>query len=263
MTERKATPPAEQHLSELPENRRRTGDTVTIDGGYQHRAMHSPNAVQRFWHHAKKFVIADMLPPTADDAVLDIGCGSGVITSFLGEHAAHARGIDGNPDAIAYAREHFTTHNVAFQHTLVDDAFDIEAPPQKLYCLELVEHVYFEQAVALLKNLRRIAAQDAKLLLTTPNYRSLWPLIEWFMDHCTDAPTLDAHQHVFHYTRTRLAKLAIEGGWEIQDIRTILFLSPWIAPLSWNTARQLYSIEAKTTLIPGSIIVAVLRRNNA
>ena len=37
---------------------RRTGDTVAIDGGYQHRALTKGPAPQRFWHHAKTLAIA-------------------------------------------------------------------------------------------------------------------------------------------------------------------------------------------------------------
>lgn len=238
---------------------RRTGDTVTIDGGYQHRAMLSGNAVQRFWHHTKKLVIAELLPPDSDDFVIDVGCGSGVITAYLGGHAGGAAGIDGNPLAINYAKEHFQSGKVSFMEALVDENMALPAAPGKIYCLELIEHIHVDQGLALLRNLRKVSAPGARMLLTTPNYRSLWPAIEWAMDRFTNAPQLDDHQHVAHYHPKSLAALADASGWEVETLRTVSFLAPWLAPISWKLANSVHSLEGRVGWMPGSIIAGVFR----
>lgn len=236
---------------------RRTGDTVAIDGGYQHRAMYSGNAVQRFWHHTKRLVIEDLLLPDAGDFVIDVGCGSGVITAYLGHHANRVLGIDGNRLAVEYARSHFSSGNVSFLQALVDEKLELPIPPDKIYCLELIEHLYDDQCLALLRNLRRISAPGARLLLTTPNYHSFWPAIEWAMDRFTTAPQLDGHQHVTHFTPSTLVGLAHASGWETQTLQTVSLLAPWLAPLGWRLAMRVHNFEKAARYLPGSIIVGV------
>lgn len=251
--------PGPEHTPKAGARPRRTGDTVVIDGGYQHRAMDSGNAVQRFWHHTKKLLIAELLPPDPDDFVIDVGCGSGVITSHLGGLAGKAAGIDGNPLAHEYAVEHFQKGNVSFIKALVDENLALPAPPDKIYCLELIEHIHPEQGLALLRNLRAMSAPGARMLLTTPNYRSLWPVIEWALDRLTSAPQLDGHQHVAHYHPGRLSALAAAGGWEVEDMRTVSFLAPWLAPASWRLATRAHELESKAGWIPGAIVAGVFR----
>lgn len=240
-------------------NTRRLGDTIRIDGGYQHRAMYSKNAIQRFWHHTKFLIINELLPPKQPDFVIDVGCGSGVITSYLGKYSRKVLGIDCNSLAISYARRHFKSENVDFIEALVDENLILPEQPVKVYCLELIEHIFYEQALMMLRNIRNLSAQGVMMLITTPNYKSMWPAIEWAMDRFTSAPQMDEHQHVTRYDKKRLMELALKSGWHVKDIRTISFLSPWIAPLSWKLATTVHYIEEKTNYIPGSIIVSVLQ----
>ena len=82
---------------------RRTGDTVQIARDYQHRARTSGFVVQRFWHAEKERVIRKFSAPRSGDRVLDVGCGSGVVANALAGMGAIVTGVDGNPDAIAFA----------------------------------------------------------------------------------------------------------------------------------------------------------------
>jgi 2-polyprenyl-3-methyl-5-hydroxy-6-metoxy-1,4-benzoquinol methylase len=66
------------------------------------------------------------LPPKPSDTVLDVGCGSGVVTSFLGEFGATVVGIDGNLDAIQFANQQFSHPNVKFQLGLVDENIQLD-----------------------------------------------------------------------------------------------------------------------------------------
>jgi hypothetical protein len=60
-------------------------------------------------------------------------------------------GIDGNPAAVAFARRTYAAPNLEFREGLVD-ALDLGAlGPNKLAFIEVVEHVYPEQARATLR----------------------------------------------------------------------------------------------------------------
>lgn len=166
----------------------RSGDRVSIPGSYQYDALTEGNAVQRFWHFNKQLVIEQYLPPQASDRIIDVGCGSGVVSEFLAKSGAEVLGIDGNADAISFASEKFQRQNLSFRKGLVDSQFEAEEPFDKIYCLEVLEHIYYDQGRQMLANFHRALRPEGAVFLTTPNYRSFWPLIEccwtvhdWFL----------------------------------------------------------------------------------
>ncbi|MFH1313227.1 MAG: class I SAM-dependent methyltransferase [Candidatus Eisenbacteria bacterium] len=242
---------------------RRTHDTVRIGGDYQYRALVEGHAVQRFWHYTKQLSIDRFLPPHRSDRVLDVGCGSGVISAFLAERAAEVLGLDGNGDAIAFARRQFQAPNLRFEHALVDEDFKIDTPIDKIYCLELIEHVYHAQAQRMLSHFRSILTGNGSVFITTPNYRSPWPIIEWLMDKMKIAPQMDEHQHVERYNRRRLVDLCGRAGFTVETIATTSFLAPWIAPLSWAWAEKVNEMETGCRTVPGCVIICVLRKDAA
>lgn len=239
---------------------RRLGDTVLIEGTYQHQALQSGNPVQRFWHYNKLVAIDQIMPPSPTDFVLDVGCGSGVVADHLGKGCRRVIGIDGNREAIHFARAQFKRDHLIFLEALVDEAFETNEPVDKVYSLELIEHVYFAQGLALLKNCRRILKPDGLVFLTTPNYHSLWPAIEWTMDRLRLAPQMGGHQHVEYYHRHKLQKLADEAGFSVLRLATGWLLSPWLAPLLGDRAATALSrLELKALPVGGSLLVAVLQ----
>lgn len=112
------------------EKQKRTGDTIKIPGDYQYKALTTGNPVQRFWHESKQRIISQLMPPEPTDFILDVGCGSGVIANFLGQSGAKVWGIDGNKDALNFARETFKAPNLEYHLGLVDDLFECGAPPR-------------------------------------------------------------------------------------------------------------------------------------
>lgn len=242
----------------------RAGDTTAIPGDYQYRALTQGNAVQRFWHYSKQLAIKQFLPPSPSDVVVDIGCGSGVITSFLGESGATVLGIDNNPEAIQFARGHFSRPNVKFHLGLVEEFNPAHYEPvDKIYCLELIEHIYLHQARELLKNFYHLLKPRGKVFLTTPNYHSPWPLLEWLMDKARLAPPLSEHQHVERYHSKKLRALAEDGGFRIEKMATMCQLAPWAAPIRWTLAERIHGWESRSPLAMGCILIAILVKPSA
>ncbi len=242
------------------EMKRRTGDIIGISGDYQYRALTEGGPVQRFWHYSKQLVITRLLPPQPGQKVIDIGCGSGVISSFLGRSGAQVLGVDGNPQAVEFATGKFATDNVRFALGLVDETFHARWPADRIYCLEVIEHVYAHQAIQMLRVFHSLLVAGGKVFLTTPNYASAWPVIEYLMDSLGLAPPLRGHQHVQRYNRWKLRKLCIDAGFEVERIASYCFLAPWLAPLSWALAEKLAGLEARLDLGAGAILACVLRK---
>ena len=242
-------------------NDRRLGDAISIPGDYQLRAARSSNPVQRFWHATKKIVVDQMLPSAPGELVVDAGCGSGVIADYLAASGAEVMGVDANPEAIGFATSEFARPNLRFVRGLVDDEMTLDRPVDKFYSLEVIEHVYRPQGVAMLRNFHRLLRPGGRALITTPNYRSFWPLLEWTLDTFHLAPKMAGEQHVEHYGRRKLAAAAREAGFATSTIRTICLVSPWVAPLSWSLATRMAKAELRLPPPLGCILVAVLTKS--
>jgi 2-polyprenyl-3-methyl-5-hydroxy-6-metoxy-1,4-benzoquinol methylase len=244
---------------ETPRTRRRIGDTVTIGGDYQFQALLRGPAPQRFWHDTKRWLTEAYLAPQPSDRVLDVGCGSGVVAAHLADRpVAECVAVDGNPTAIAFARATFPRSNLRFVQALVDELDFPAGYFHSACCLELIEHLYPEQGEALLRTLGRLVRPGGRLLITTPNYRSIWPVLEWLLDRSGKVPKLAGDQHVAFYDHRSLTQLAAKTGWLTIQRHTCCTIAPWAAWLSERLARSIRGFERG--LPWGTILVHVLER---
>jgi 2-polyprenyl-3-methyl-5-hydroxy-6-metoxy-1,4-benzoquinol methylase len=235
-------------------NRRREGDAIAIPGDYQARALESPLAAQRFWHAAKIRIIDRVAPARPGARIADAGCGSGVIAAHLAATAREVVGFDSNAAAVEYARSVYGPLPVRFVLGPFEQ-IEKEGPFDQFYCLEVLEHLYEEQAVETLRLFARAAAPGAELFVTTPNARSAWPLIEWALDRFQLVPTLDEAQHLTLFTRKTLARAMTAAGWRVDDMGTFNGVAPFLAPLSERLARGVEHLEFRTArLLPYNLL---------
>lgn len=242
--------------------RRRERDAIQIAGDYQARALKSDRLAQRFWHEAKFRLIKRVAMPGPADRVLDAGCGSGTISHFLAQHAAHVVGADSNPEAIAFARNSFTLSNLEFalgqfEKLLRFDLFDW------IYSIEVIEHLYHEQVIDVLSLFKKLAKPGGHLFLTTPNYRSLWPVVEWSLDRFKLVPNLSEGQHVSHFSKALLKESCEQAGWKVEQIGTFNGAAPFIAPLSYRLALAFEKWEHTWRLyLPGHLLFCICRNES-
>lgn len=247
--------PHQDHLT------RRRGDAIKISGDYQARALKSNRAAQRFWHEAKFRLIERVAMPEKHERVLDAGCGSGTISYFLSQNAGHVVGIDSNPSAIAYASEAYRAPNLHFQLGQFDDLIG-DKPFDKIYSIEVVEHLYADQVADVLSLFYKLANPGAQLFLTTPNYRSAWPFIEWLLDRFGLVAQLDEVQHVTHFSKRRLITMCERAGWMVRHIGTFNGIAPFLAPISYRVALALEQIEfALNTVLPENLLFCVCKKD--
>jgi 2-polyprenyl-3-methyl-5-hydroxy-6-metoxy-1,4-benzoquinol methylase len=233
--------------------------SVVIPGNYQHRAATEGPAIQRFWHYTKRLAIDRYLPPAAADFIVDAGCGSGVVTSHLAASGATVLGLDPNPASIEYARRTFARPNVTFVNTTIDRA-DLARPADKIYNLEVIEHLTSDEASLMLRHFHAALRPGGRVFMTTPNMRSLWPLIEWTVDRTGLVAPMGGAQHVEMYHRRKLAAAASAHGFEVVAIHSMCLLSPWAAAVSWGAARRLFDLEARLPGTPGPVLIAILEK---
>jgi 2-polyprenyl-3-methyl-5-hydroxy-6-metoxy-1,4-benzoquinol methylase len=235
-------------------NRRRDGDAIEIPGDYQARALESPRAAQRFWHAAKLRLIDRVATPTPHARLADAGCGSGVIAAHAGGIAREVIGFDANRAAIDYASATYGSERVRFVLGPFERIVE-EGPFDQIYCLEVLEHLYHEQAVETLRLFARAARPGARLFVTTPNAHSAWPLIEWSLDRLRLVPTLAEAQHLTLFSRTTLRQAMDVGGWRVEELGTFNGVAPFVAPVSEALARALERAEfAGRRLLPLNLL---------
>jgi 2-polyprenyl-3-methyl-5-hydroxy-6-metoxy-1,4-benzoquinol methylase len=237
-------------------SRRREGDAIAIPGDYQARALESPRAAQRFWHAAKLRLIDRVAPARPGARVADAGCGSGVIAAHLATTARHVVGFDSNAAAVSYAVQTYRSDRLRFVLGPFERIVD-ERPFDQIYCLEVLEHLYEEQAIETLRLFARAASPGAQLFVTTPNARSAWPLIEWTLDRLHLVPTLNEAQHLTLFTRAMLRRALVTAGWRVTEIGTFNGMAPFIAPVSESLARVAERAESATaTVLPWNLLYA-------
>jgi SAM-dependent methyltransferase len=154
---------------------------------------------RHWWFVGRRAVIRSLLGRAdvpREARILDAGCGTGrnlLELSGLGR----VEGVDSSPDAIEFCRRRglsAVTQARLDGLPFVDRSFDL------IVMTDVLEHVEGERDA--LRELRRVAAPRARLLLTVPAYQWLWSQHD------------DEHHHVRRYTLARLRASVRAAGWE-------------------------------------------------
>jgi 2-polyprenyl-3-methyl-5-hydroxy-6-metoxy-1,4-benzoquinol methylase len=166
-------------------------------------------------------------------------------------------GIDANPAALEFASRTFALPNLSFRQALVDD---LDAPPgsfEKIACLEVIEHLARGQGATMLAELARLLVPGGRLVLTTPNRRSPWPLVEWLLDRFRLVPQLAGEQHQVLYDLDELRAMGERAGLPLAEHRMIDTIAPW---LSWwpGLARLVHRAELRLVRRHGCVMVLAL-----
>jgi ubiquinone/menaquinone biosynthesis C-methylase UbiE len=238
------------------DNNIRTGDTVAIPGNYQHAAIQSGPAAQKFWHTERFTASLEALQLAPGKKLLDVGCGSGVFANMAARQGAFVVAVDANKDAVAYANNTFGSPRAEFVNSRVDQLNFPKAHFDRISLLEVIEHIYQSQAMELLALFRKLLAPGGRLVVSTPNIHSLWPLIEKGMDRLRLSPQMGGEQHVVGYTPGSLKQLCEAASFSQVECRTIFVASPFVAYLSQRAARTTYQLEQKVPFPLGCLIIS-------
>jgi 2-polyprenyl-3-methyl-5-hydroxy-6-metoxy-1,4-benzoquinol methylase len=105
------------------------------------------------------------LPATAK--ILDVGCGNGVISRYLGRYGFNVTGIDVSEKAIEIAKSLNTYNNVKFETKSAEQLVAEGEKYDAIICSEVLEHL--SNPDALLEVLNKSLATNGILLITVPN----------------------------------------------------------------------------------------------
>lgn len=241
---------------QMESKNRRKGDAVQIDGSYQYHALHDGPALQRAWHREKLMLFQQRFPVVAGESGLDVGCGSGVVTNALANMGCQMIGVDGNEEAVRFAQEMFERSGCQFHRALVDELDENDSLFDFAICFEVIEHLYSDQGSALIAAIKKRLKPSGRLCLTTPNYRGMWPALEWGMDKFSKAPKLDDDQHVSKYRAKSLASLLNNSGFIDVHIGTFCTFSPFVGIFGPSWQDRVAKLERTVNLPFGNLLAA-------
>ncbi len=240
---------------------KRIGDKIFIEGAYQYNAYYTGKPIQRFWHYTKLQEAQREIAAEKTDHILDAGCGSGLLAYFLAKDSrAEVLGVDANPAAIDFCQTRFQLPNLRFSRALIDDLPFSNNSFDKIVFLEVIEHLSREQGHTVLQRFYDLLKPGGLLVISTPNKKSSWPLIEYLLDRFRLVPTLAGEQHEYLYSGRELRKTAETAGFRSISRKTVNFLSPWLAPISWKLALKVHALEIKGKCRIGSLLLYTFKK---
>ena len=223
-----------------------------MESGYYHKVFTSSNPVQRYWHSGRFAKILGKLNLNENTKILDLGCGPGTLLSLIKGKYALAVGIDFDKKQIDFAKSNFNNKNITW---LCGDVtkLDIKDKFDYIICSEVIEHVPPKEADKLLHTIRGLLKSSGTAILTTPNYGSLWPIIEWFVNKLGDVDY--SEQHVNKLDIRKFEYSLRRNKFEINHVETFYIISPFLSFISFKFARFIQVFEEKLLPKFGSVIL--------
>ena len=187
-----------------------------IEPGYYDEII-DQNNIRSNWHKNKfEFVKSKLI----GNNVLDIGCGPG---TFLGRYCQNFKstGYDLIDSQINFAKKKYS--NIKF----VNNLDHIENQNfNNITLIELVEHLNKNYTIELLNSLKKFLNKDSQIIITTPNYRSLWPILEILLDYKSKMNY--RKQHIQHFNINKIHNLASKIDLELVESGTLNAIDPFL-----------------------------------
>lgn len=216
-----------------------------------HQAMYESDERQRKAHTLLVVLRAALGERVSRARVLNVGCSTGYMDSFIAPHVGELRGIDIDEAAVRYARATHRQPNLVFD---TGDAMAIDAPDgayDVVICSQVYEHV--PDAPTLMREIHRVLAADGACYFAATNRLCV---IEqhYFLPFLSIVPVWMAHwylrlagrgRHYYerHLTYWGLKKLV--GGFALDDYTRQLLHQP----ARFGTEYMVGSSGAKPRLI--------------
>jgi SAM-dependent methyltransferase len=195
-----------------------------------------------WWFRVREELLVETIrkyrPPAGWGAILDVGCGDGLLFDRLAEFGA-VEGVE--PDAVVVSTR--------FRDRIHTLPFDDQFRPGKLYSLVLLLDVleHLPDPAAALRRALELLAPEGRVIITLPAFQILW----------TNHDVLN--HHLRRYTRRSFRELAASCGLALDEER-YLFPSLFPAKLAARAAERLLRLPPRVPSIPPAWLNRALYR---
>ena len=210
---------------------------------------------QANWHDVIYKKVRSFIEP--NNSHLDWACGPGI---FIGNYCDNnSIGIDISEVQIEYAKKNYGNNGTyivkdgnnldSFDH----NSFDI------VTMLDFIEHIEDDEAIGMLNNIYNFLKPGGKLILTTPNYRSLYTILEMIVN--VVGPVSFKEQPINKFNARRLNELLKISKFQHVKVDKFLNFSCFLSIFSVTLAQKLDNIIDKIFYgFFGYVLVAELKK---
>lgn len=160
------------------------------------------------WFREETGELFEGFPVSADDHVLDVGCGDGVFIGYCAKLGAEVSFADIDAEKIAAVSSRLQQSNARGVHGLVSNADPLPLPDayaDKVIAMEVMEHV--DSPSEFLRELVRVGKPGALYLLSVPDAVS-----EQVQKHLAPPGHFEKPNHINVFSRTEFEKLIVDAG---------------------------------------------------
>lgn len=243
-------------------------DYSAFPPGFYQEVIDGGNPVRAAWHLQKFRRVIHCLPQKENQSILDVGCFAGSFLALI-DQAQFSRqvGVDILQNQVDYASARFGTDFRSFQ--CAESMASIDFPGQSFDCvtlIEVLEHLSIIEASTFLQKATHILKPNGKLVVTTPNYASMWPLLEMLINRFSDVSYEEQHITKFNYFTVgrTLRKLFpdFDQFFAVDFVTTTHFMAPFLAAISPEWSNQIsLAVDHKKWRFPfGNLILMSLTR---
>ncbi len=208
-------------------------DKICTDGG----------KIRTFWHQYRFQEIERMIDSDQNSRILDLGCANGTFLGNLKKPYAKAVGLELSKSQVETANRLYGSEKLTF---LTGDVRELKLPEggfDYIVISEVIEHVTYDKSILLLKRIHELLSDRGRLVLTTPNYQSLWPVLEFFVNKFTDVSY--EHQHINKLNLKTLDQLIAKAGFKAERLETFHIVGPFLAGISEKLASNVCDWEKR------------------
>lgn len=229
-------------------------DYENIPAGYYDHVYKKGKGVQAAWHRIKFDHVIKHIK--SNGSHVDIGCGPGTFIGNYLNKRSEVIGFDLSRSQIEYAKK--TYPECSFD--VVDGTIPLKnSSIDSVSLIEVIEHLNPIQISHLLNESSRILKTGGQFVITTPNYKSLWPIIEFCLNKV--ATVSYEEQHISKFTIKTISKLLEESGFKVCEVSTSNLFAPFAAALGNEFSNLVLKFEdVFLSAIPGSIICIVAEK---
>ncbi len=228
-----------------------------LDPRIYYDALSTGNKTQSFWHQQKfAEVLSEAKGISPSSVIADIGCGPGVLISKLPRNKLTCA-VDVSEQTVKFAielnkklgRNVKGVASLAEKLPFPDNTFDY------VFMIEVIEHMPKEIEAKALSEVKRVLKPSGQFVMTTPNYRSAWPIIEYFWSRMNPVDYME--QHINRKNPGSVRKSLAAAGFRVESVRTFFVASPFVALVSHSLARKVLALERK--LLPGLGLLVIAK----